>query len=231
MREVTLRVRHHGEPESDVSADHPAVTLRSVSSLSGSAAERKRIVEARGPAAEIEAFLEEFVAAPSVKAAERLSPLENDRVFVAVTYDTYQWDSIAQRLADHGVHYRVGTTIRAGWEHWTLYLAEDDDLGAVVDSLEAAGNDTELMRDVALDELDGEEHLALSRMLEDLTDRQREVLAMATSMGYYDEGSDLRVEDIADGMGLAGTTTWEHLSRAEEKVMAEVGEYLAARGH
>jgi len=105
------------------------------------------------------------------------------------------------------------------------------DLGAVVDSLEAAGNDTELMRDVALDELDGEEHLALSRMLEDLTDRQREVLAMATGMGYYDEGSDVRVEDIADEMGLAGTTTWEHLSRAEEKVMAEVGEYLAARGH
>jgi len=54
---------------------------------------------------------------------------------------------------------------------------------------------------------------------------------MATDMGYYDEGSDVRVEDIADEMGLAGTTTWEHLSRAEEKVMAEVGEYLAARGH
>jgi predicted DNA binding protein len=231
MREVTLRVRHHGEPESDVSADHPAVTLRSVSSLSGSAAERKRIVEARGPAAETEAFLTEFAAAPSVKAAERLSPLDNDRVFVAVTYDTYQWDSIAQRLADHGVHYRAGTTIRAGWEHWTLYLEADDDLSAVVDSLEAAGNDTELLRDVVLDELDGGEHLALSRMLEDLTDRQREVLAVATGMGYYDEGSDVRVEDIADEMGLAGTTTWEHLSRAEETVMAEVGEHLAARGH
>jgi len=231
MREVTLRVRHHGEPESDVSADHPDVTLRSVSSLSGSAAERKRIVELRGPADEIEAFLEEFAAAPSVKAAERLSPLANDRVFVAVTYDTYQWDSIAQRLADHGVHYRVGTTIRAGWEHWTLYLEEGEDLSPVVNSLEEAGNDTELMRDVSLEELSGEEHLALSRMLENLTDRQREVLAMATGMRYYDEGSDVRVEDIADEIGLAGTTTWEHLSRAEEKVMAEVGEYLAARGH
>jgi predicted DNA binding protein len=231
MREVTLRVRHHGEPESDVSADHPAVTLRSVSSLSGSAAERKRIVAARGPAEEIEAFLSEFADADPVLDVERLSPLDSDRVFVAVTYDSYQWDSIAQRLSDHGVHYRVGTTIRAGWEHWTLYLDEGDDLGAVVDSLEAAGNDIELVRDVALDELDGEEHLALSRMLEDLTDRQREVLAIATGMGYYDEGSDVRVEDIADEVGLAGTTTWEHLSRAEETVMAEVGEYLAARGH
>ncbi|MFB6072183.1 MAG: helix-turn-helix domain-containing protein [Halobacterium sp.] len=230
MREVTLRVRHHGEPESDVSAHYPDVTLRSVSSLSGSAAERKRIVEARGPEDEVAGFLEEFEAADSVNEVERLSPLDNDRVFVGVTYDSYQWDSIAQRLADHGVHYRVGTTIRNGWEHWTLYLDEDDDLSAVVDSLEEAGNDTELVRDVALDELEGEEHLALSRMLEDLTDRQQEILAVATDMGYYDEGSDVRVEDVADEVGLAQTTTWEHLARAEEKVMAEVGEYLAARG-
>lgn len=230
MREVTLRVRHHGEPESDVSAAHPDVTLRSVSSLSGSAAERRRIVEARGPADDIEAFLAEFEATEPVLDVERLSPLDNDRVFLSVTYDSYQWDSIAQRLTDHGVHYRVGTTIQNGWEHWTLYLDEDDDLGEVVDSLEAADNDTELVRDVSLDELDGEEHLALSRMLDDLTERQREVLAVATSMGYYDGDSDVRVEDVADEVGLADTTTWEHLSRAEEKVMGEVGDYLAARG-
>ncbi|MFB6270230.1 MAG: helix-turn-helix domain-containing protein [Halobacterium sp.] len=230
MREVTLRVRHHGEPESDVSANHPEVTLRSVSSLSGSGAERKRIVEARGPAREVEAFFDEFGAADPVKDVELLSPLDNDRVFVGVTFDTYQWDSIAQRLTDHNVHYRAGTTIRAGWEHWTLYLDEDDDLSTIVDSLEAAGNDTELVRDVALDDLDGEEHLALSRMVDSLTDRQLEVLALATDAGYYDEGSDVTVEDIADELGLAQTTTWEHLSRAEEKVMSEVGEHIAARG-
>jgi predicted DNA binding protein len=188
-------------------------------------------VALRGPTAELGAFLEEFAAASAVTAAERLSPLENDRVFVAVTYDATEWNSIAGRLADHGVHFRTGTTIRAGWEHWTLYLEADDDLGEVVDALKAAGNDTELVRDVALDDLDGGHHLALSRMLEDLTDRQREVLAIATGMGYYDEGSAVRVEDIADEVGLAGTTTWEHLSRAEETVMAEVGEYLAAHGH
>lgn len=230
MREVTLRVRHRGEPESDVSANHPDVTLRSVSSLSGSAAERKRIVEVSGPAADVEAFLDEFAAADPVLDVEALSSLDSDRVFVAVTYDSYQWDSIAQRLTDHGVHYRAGTTIRAGWEHWTLYLGEDDDLSAIVDSLESAGNDTELVRDVSLDDLDGEEHLALSRIVDSLTDRQLEVLSLATDAGYYDEGSDVRVEDIADDLGLAQTTTWEHLSRAEEKVMAEVGEYIGARG-
>lgn len=230
MREVTLRVRHHGEPESDVSASHPGVTLRSVSSLSGSAAERKRIVELRGPASEIEVFLDEFAAADSVVDVEVFSPLENERVFVGLTYDSYQWDSIAQRLTDHNVHYRAGTSIRAGWEHWTLYLDDTDDLSAIVDSLEAAGNDTELVRDVALEDLEGEEHLALSRMVESLTNRQLEVLATATDAGYYEGGSSVRIEDIADELGLAQTTAWEHLSRAEEKVMAELGEYITARG-
>jgi len=214
-----------------VSARHPEVTLRSVSSLSGSAAERKRIVELRGPAEGIETFLDEFEATDPVLDVERLSPLDNDRVFVAVTYDSYQWDSIATRLTDLGIHYRVGTTITAGWESWTLYLDSEDDLEAIVESLESAGNDAELVRDVALDELEGEDHLALSRMLEDLTDRQREVLAIATAIGYYDEGSDPNVEDIADEVGLAPTTTWEHLSRAEKKVMTELGDYLRARGH
>ncbi|WP_232688862.1 helix-turn-helix domain-containing protein [Halobacterium zhouii] len=230
MREVTLRVRHHGEPESDVSASHPEVTLRSVSSLSGSAAERKRIVEIRGSTGRVEAFLDEFASADPVNDVECFSPLENDRVFFGVTYDSYQWDSIAQRLADHGVHYRVGTTIQNGWEHWTLYLDETDDLATIVASLEDAGNDTELVRDISLDELTTEKHLARSRMLDDLTNRQREVLATATNVGYYDEGSDVNVEDIADEVGLAQTTTWEHLTRAEEKVMAEVGDYLASRG-
>ena len=49
MREVTLRIRHHGGPESEVSARHPDVTLRSVSSMTGRGSERKRIVELRPP--------------------------------------------------------------------------------------------------------------------------------------------------------------------------------------
>lgn len=230
MREVTLRVRHHGEPESDISADHPDVTLRSISSLTGTAAKRKRIVEIQGPSTEIESFLDAFGDADSVLDVEPLSSLDNDRVFVGVVYDSYQWDSIAQRLTDLGVHYRVGTTITAGWEHWTLYLGDDYDLAEIVESLERAGNDTELLRDVALDDVDGREHLALSRIVETLTDRQCKVLSTAIDTGYYDADADVGVEDVADYLDIATTTTWEHLNQAEEKVMTEVGGHLATRG-
>jgi predicted DNA binding protein len=229
MREVTLRVRHHGEPESDVSAEHPKVTLESVSSMTGSAAERKRIIGITGPADATDAFLRDFEAAEAVLDVDRLTPLDVPRVLIAISFDSYRWDSISQRLSDMGIHYRTGTTITAGWERWTLYLEESDDLSEIVESLERAGNETDLVRDVSLGELDGSEQLQLSRVLNELTERQREVLAIAIELGYYQPKKETSVAAIAETVGIAPTTAWEHLVRAESKVMDELGEHLPPR--
>jgi len=227
MREVTLRIRHHGEPESDVSADHPDVTIESVSSMTGSAAERKRIIGMTGPAEEIASFLKDFERSDAVLEVDRLTPLSVPRVLVAITFDSYRWDSIAQRLTDMGIHFRTGTTITAGWERWTLYLDNSDDLSDIIASLERAGNETDLVRDVSLGELDGSEQLQLSRVLNELTDRQREVLATAIGLGYYRPKRETTIEEIADAVGIAPTTAWEHLIRAEAKVMTELGKHLS----
>lgn len=230
MREVTLRIRHRGEPESDVSANHPDVTLRSVSSMTGSGAERKRIIEITGPAGSIKRFLTEFRESDPVRRAESLSPLDASRVFVSVVYDSYQWDSISQRLTDLGIHYRMGTTITAGWERWTLYLDEQESLSDIIESIERAGNDAELVRDVSLAEVVGNEQLDFSRVLyEGLTPRQREVLATAIDLGYYRLKKDAGIEEISKEVGIASTTAWEHLARAEGKVMSEIGVHLADR--
>ncbi|WP_049972157.1 helix-turn-helix domain-containing protein [Haladaptatus cibarius] len=230
MREVTLRIRHHGEPESDISADYPTITIRSVSSMTGSAAERKRIIELTGPESAIAGFLDEFAAAPAVLKVDPLTPLDVPRVLVAVTIDSYQWDSISQRLTDLGVHYRTGATITAGWEQWTLFLDESDDLNEIVVSLERAGNDTDLVRNVEVDQVGEQEQLEFSRVLSELTQRQREVLGTAIGLGYYRPKKETSIEDIADTVGIASTTAWEHLARAEGKVMDEVGKHLASTG-
>lgn len=227
MREVTLRVRHRSEPESDVSAEHPGVTLRSASSMTGSGVERKRIIEMTGPADSIAAFLEDFRATDPVISAEPLSPLDTSRVFVAITYDVYQWDSISQRLTDMSLHYRTGTTITAGWERWTLYLDESDDVSEIIDSLEGLGNDVTLVRDVSLDEVEGHTQLEFSQVLyDDLTHRQREVLTTAIDLGYYQRKKDVSIEDVGVELNIAPTTTWEHLVHAEEKIMTEIGDHL-----
>ncbi|WP_245154533.1 helix-turn-helix domain-containing protein [Halorussus marinus] len=158
---------------------------------------------------------------------DRLTPLDVPRVLVALTFDSDRWDSIAQRLTDMGIHFRTGTTITAGWERWTLYLQDSDYLGEIIASLEEGDNDVELVRDVSLGAVDGAEQIQLSTVLDELTDRQREVLATAIGSGYYQHKRETTIENIADDVGIAPTTGWKHLTRAEAKVMAELGEHVS----
>ncbi|MFC7130710.1 helix-turn-helix domain-containing protein [Haloferax chudinovii] len=226
MREVTLLIRHHDTPESDVSANYPDVTLRSRSSMTGRTSNRKRIIEVSGDPEVIPEFLDEFGDASPVLDLEPLSPVGRSRTYVAMTYDAYQWDSISERLSDMEVYYRNGTTITAGWERWTLYLEDHESIGDIRASLEAAGNETELVRAVELSELDAPAQLDMFDFVQELTPRQREVLTLAISEGYYQRNRGTSVEDLADKVGVASTTAWEHLKRAEEKVMDELYDYL-----
>lgn len=226
MREVVLRIRHRGEPESDISAEYPGVTLRSVSSMTGTRTERKRIIEVSGEPPDIAEFLEEFRATDPIVEAEPLSSLGGSRVYVAMVYDVEQWDSISERLSNMGVHYRMGTTISAGWELWTLYLDDNEAVGEVMERLEFGGNDVHLAKNVELSEVTMEPQLDASQFLADLTPRQRDALSTAIDLGYYGTDRETTVEEIAAEMGIAPTTTWEHLVRAEAKVMGEIGSHL-----
>lgn len=226
MREVTLRVRHHGAPESDVTAKYPEITYRSVSSMTGSGTIRKRIIELLGPSTSIESFLVDFQANDTVVAAQLLTASDDARVFMAIEMGLTKCDPISHRIADMGVHFRNGTIINAGWEQWTVYLGDSDNLQEIVAAIEDAGNDVEIARSVPLDNIESGEHMEFSQVLHDLTPRQREVLSTAIRMGYYQPRKDTTVEAISDAVGVATTTAWEHLARAERKVMDEVGDHL-----
>lgn len=219
MREVTFRIRHRGGPESEVSARHPSVTFRSVSSMTGIGSERKRIIELSGPTADLESFIAEFRQAEAVVEAKPLSPVTGNHAYVALVIDTDGWDGIRGRLSEMGIHYRMGTTISDGIERWTVYIEADDDLASVIRQLERGGNDVELVRNVELASIERPPGIPASGILDGLTARQREVLATAIATGYYDHRGGVGIEDIADELGLGSTTVWEHLSRAESTVM------------
>lgn len=163
--------------------------------------------------------LTRFCEADTAVGEEPLSPIAGDHAYVAVEIDASEWDGIGDRLAEMGIHYRTGTTISAGVERWTVYIDPDDDLTAIGAELERGGNEVELARNVALSGIERPARLSSARFLEELTPRQREVLATAVAIGYYDHGEGVGVEAVAEKLGLASTTVWEHLSRAESTVM------------
>lgn len=226
MREVTLRVRHTGEPECEISINYPAVTIQSVSSMTGRGRELRRIIQLSGDPGEIQEYLAEFREADSVIEAKSLSRVGEPQVYVALTVDSKKWDSISERLSKRGIHYRMGTTINDGWERWTVYLNPTEELSEIVESLETAGNKVELVRNVALDDIERPPQIRMAQFLDELSPRQREVLSTAIEMGHYEHGGGVGVEQVADDLDVAPATAWEHLSRAESKVMDELVHHL-----
>lgn len=230
MREVTLRIRHNGQPECEVSARYPSVTMRSISSMTGRTAERKRIIEVSGDPDEVAAFIDDFRDGDPIVAADPVTPLGEPTVLAAITFNAEEWDSIGEQFAKLGLHYRTGTVINDGWERWTLYLEADDDLSSVIRAVEANGNDVELVRQVEMADVEPSSRFETVGALHELTRRQREALSAAIGAGYYGHEKDAGVEDIADELGIGTTTAWEHLARAEGKVMDDLGRLLDGGG-
>ena len=52
-----------------------------------------------------------------------------------------------------------------------------------------------------------------------LTEKQREVLELAVRRGYYEDGSEVTLKQLADELGIARSTIGEHLKRAESEVV------------
>lgn len=55
-----------------------------------------------------------------------------------------------------------------------------------------------------------------------LTDRQREILAAAVDVGYYEVPRDATHEDVAERVGISTTTVGEHLRKIEARILSEV---------
>ena len=210
-----------------MSARYPSVTIRSISSMTGRTTERKRIIEVNGDPEEVAAFIDDFRDGDPIVAADPVTPLYESTVLVALTFNAEEWDSIGERFAELGLHYRTGTVISGGWERWTLYLEADDDLSSIIGVVEADGNDVELVRQVEMDDVDPASRFETVGALHELTQRQREALAAAIRAGYYGHEKDAGVEDVADELDIGTTTAWEHLARAEGKVMNDLGQLLA----
>lgn len=59
-----------------------------------------------------------------------------------------------------------------------------------------------------------------------LTVRQQEVLAFAVKRGYYEEGNDLTIKELADEMGISRSTFGGHLQGAERAVLKKAASDL-----
>ena len=56
-----------------------------------------------------------------------------------------------------------------------------------------------------------------------LTKRQQDVLSFAVERGYYLKGASIKINDLAEEMGISRSTFGGHLQDAEKAVLHKVG--------
>jgi len=231
MRRTVLGIRHTGCPVSETSAAFPAVHLQHLSRVRAGNGSGRRLFRVRADRETVESFVEAFRNHDGVSELETVSTADGgSTVYCSVTIQYRPENpSVLSVVLDHNCHYHPTVTVQRGIEHWVLYTDRKRTVSDVVDDVETFGNSLETYRTVDMTRTRFETD-ELVTLLSLLTERQRETVETALEMGYYDGETSRTIEEIADALGVHETTAWEHLKKAENAILSEVGERLFSPG-
>lgn len=95
------------------------------------------------------------------------------------------------------------------------------ELRGAVSALRDSYGDVDVQRLVSSRDSDGSEDLVfVDRGV--LTERQREVLETAHTMGYFDHPKGANAGEVADALGITTSTFTEHLAAAQSKLLESI---------
>jgi predicted DNA binding protein len=136
-------------------------------------------------------------------------------------------DSILDRFERHNALYQPPTVHRQGWEHYTVVAFDEGDVRALLRDLEA-DRDIEVLSKTAIagEQLPHSMLTPVDRLFEDITDRQLAALQLALENGYYEQPRGTSLRELAGMTSVARSTYEEHLRKAENKLLTNVGALL-----
>jgi predicted DNA binding protein len=226
VRETVLGVRHVGCPVSDVSARRPSARLQYLSRLDAEEGDSRRLLSVR--ATEPDAVVEALAAHDRLATLSPVSEHGSGGLYCSIDVE-YSPDnpSVSRITRRHGCYQHPVVTIDGGIERWTLYTRGKSKLADVVEEIRAHDNRVEVVRTTEAISTDPVARgLDVDALRAELTPRQRDALGAALSLGHYDRGRDATVADVADRLGVHETTAWEHLDKAESRVLGAVAAEL-----
>ena len=224
MWECLLGVRHRGCAISDTSHSVPNITIQNVSRANVPGENGRRLLYLRSPPEEQDAFETEYRNHDAVASVERVADAGGDEAyFVGEIRYSETNPSVMSVLNSNGVFHHGSIMVQEGIEHWLVYSKEKSAFQDLKEELEAYDNVTHLYRMVDLSELGHINDIQFGMSLSQLTSQQRVVFRTALELGYFDGNSDTTVSDIADEVDLHETTTWEHLDKATNTILTDVG--------
>lgn len=227
MWEIALGVRHDGCPVSDTSAAHRDVHIQNLSKVGSEDGKSKRLLRLQGDSESVSAFVDEFRDRREIRSFESVQRTADGSEHYVSTELRFGDDnpSVNSLVTRQQCHRYPTVNVRNGIEHWVLYTESKSTVNDLMASLEEHGNETELIRSVDIAGSSSEMG-EFPTLFTQLTDRQRVTFEAALREGYYEDGSGVTVADIAETLDVHPTTSWEHLSKAENRILRSTGERL-----
>lgn len=138
--------------------------------------------------------------------------------------------SIIERIEAHNALYQPPTVHRHGWEHYTVVAFDEGHIRELYADLEAH-RDIEVLSKTGLDESQLPGMIAsIDQLFDGLTDRQLDAVRLALDHGYYQQPRQSSVSDLAAETAVARSTYEEHLRKAENKLLTNVGQFVRLLG-
>ncbi|WP_161782055.1 helix-turn-helix domain-containing protein [Halolamina rubra] len=174
----------------------------------------------------VQAFAETFRDHEKVRAFNRVSNLETNPVFYSATIRYHNGPSIAELVMEHGCYQNSTVVVKHGVEHWIVYTDDESEVNGLTNDIESHGNDIVNYRSVDIGTISSNKLHGYETLFAQLTDSQKQAFETALKCGFYEHESEVTVEDVADQLNRHHTTVWEHLDKAEEVILHEVGQRI-----
>ena len=114
--------------------------------------------------------------------------------------------------------YVESAVVEDGDLRMTIHLAPTVDARQVIDAVEDAYPNTELLRRRQITRVQDDPDPLPARLLGELTDRQRAAVEAAYHSGFFEWPRDASGEDVAASLGVSPPTFHQHLRKAERKL-------------
>lgn len=227
MWECLLAVRHCGCPVSDTSAELRSLRMQHVSKAKIPNSFGKRLIYVNGDTDDVSEFATVFDEHDRVLDLQLVSKnAESEAYFAAeIEYDPDN-PSILSLINQRGMFHHGSIGIQEGIEHWLLYSKEKTEIKQLSDEIESHNNSVTIDRIVDLSGVGHISNIEQGMLFSQLTDQQLKTFQTALLMGYYEEDSDTIVKDIAEELNRHDSTTWEHLNKAENVILTNIGNQL-----
>lgn len=228
MWEAELAIRHHGCPVSDVSKNYAGVRIQNVSKVRLANGCAKRLLRLAGDSADIQSFVADFRGHERTRSIGRVSGAEADgpAYFTCeIEYDESN-PSILQVIDQTGCYQHSDVVVTHGIEHWGVYTVSKAAVRSLIQSLEESNNNVELDRSVDVGPITDEKTIRSATLRSELTEKQSAAFEAALALDYYDDDGDTTMKDIADHLDLHRSTVGEHLKKAQNTLLTQVGNQL-----